>query len=276
MANTPEFLVLTGLLGSGKSTYGKRYAEENNATYLSSDEIRKELTGSEECFDKDGEVFSLMLQRAKDSLLNGKSTVYDATNLSSKRRISLLKSLGSIECKKNCTIICTPIDICLKQNRNRERCVPEAVIKDMRKRFTPPMKFEGFDNVDLYYPDKNYENFNGNTGSYIEEMKTANHDNPHHKETIGEHSVLVKEKLDTCDYAMEIAALIHDCGKKETLEMIKKYNALLEENKELRSELVKIQDDHLALLKKHSQLQSECITLLGATIMKEQGVLQKV
>lgn len=47
----PTFVMLVGLPGSGKSTLAKDIKDTYHGTIFSSDSIREELTGSEECMD---------------------------------------------------------------------------------------------------------------------------------------------------------------------------------------------------------------------------------
>ena len=59
-----KLIVLTALPGSGKSTWAKKYQEEHENTFIiSSDEIRRELTGSYTDFSKQSEVWPLFSQR---------------------------------------------------------------------------------------------------------------------------------------------------------------------------------------------------------------------
>ena len=47
----PTFVMMVGLPGSGKSTLAKDIKDMYHGTIFSSDSIREELTGSEECME---------------------------------------------------------------------------------------------------------------------------------------------------------------------------------------------------------------------------------
>jgi predicted kinase len=80
--NRPSLILLVGIPGSGKTTYAEKYIKENPCTvHLSSDKIRAELWGNEDTQGDNNEVFSLMQSRAIETLNNGQSVVYDATNI---------------------------------------------------------------------------------------------------------------------------------------------------------------------------------------------------
>ena len=94
MHNKPEFLMLVGLPGSGKSTYIKKYFNQNLRVH-SSDAIRAELSGDENNQNINAKVFEVLHNRVKEDLRNGISCVYDATNISYKRRKAFLDELKS-------------------------------------------------------------------------------------------------------------------------------------------------------------------------------------
>ena len=74
--------------GSGKSTIAMRIASQmkEEVVLLSSDAIRGEIYGDENCQRDPGRVFDIMHQRTVAALSQGISVIYDATNLSCKRR----------------------------------------------------------------------------------------------------------------------------------------------------------------------------------------------
>ena len=82
--------IMIGFPGSGKSSYAKKYLLTNNSVYLSSDDIRIELYGFEDQTHNDV-VFETMKKRTLNALRDGKDVIYDATNLSKKRRSGIIK-----------------------------------------------------------------------------------------------------------------------------------------------------------------------------------------
>ena len=140
--------MLVGLPASGKSTYAERLKEKGYHIH-SSDKIREELTGDVNSQDKNIDVFAELHKRVKNDLQNGISCVYDATNMSRKRRVSFLNDIKNIECEKICILFLTPIEECKRRNQERERKVPEEVFDKMLKSFWVPMEYEGWDRVDV-------------------------------------------------------------------------------------------------------------------------------
>ena len=133
-----QFIMLVGIAGSGKSTYAQEL-KNNNPEFiiLSSDDIRQEIYGDASIQDNPGKVFSIMNRRTFDALKDGKSVVYDATNLSSKRRkemVDKIKQLG-IDCHCDCHIMPTEPDVCIERQQKRDRKVPEEVIQKQYQYF---------------------------------------------------------------------------------------------------------------------------------------------
>lgn len=145
--------MMVGLPGSGKSTYAKELSNDLDAITCSSDIIRKELCGDINSQDKNEEVFKLLHNRIKENLKDGKSVIYDATNINSKRRRTFLFELKNISCYKKCVIMATPFNECCNRNDSRDRNVPYDVIKRMYMNWNTPYWFEGWDDISIKFKD---------------------------------------------------------------------------------------------------------------------------
>lgn len=205
----PDFYMLVGLPGSGKSTFAEQLAEEQNAVVFSSDAIRGELYGDESCQTDPARVFEILRARTIEAIKQGQSVIYDATNLSRKRRAALLNTLPA--CTKHCLIIWASVETCMQRDANRVRAVGEPVIKKMLLKFQTPNSDEGWDSIDIVYTDEmrytlDYFNFD------------IAHANPHHTGTIKEHidSVLaLVERYSRGPHynILKLLATYHDVGK---------------------------------------------------------------
>lgn len=216
----PQFLMLVGLPGSGKSTYIKKYFNQNLKVH-SSDAIREELSGDVNNQNINKQVFDLLHKRVKEDLKNGVSCVYDATNISWKRRKAFLESLNGINCWKVCHVIATPFEVCLEQNENRDRVVPYEVIERMYMNFDIPFYNEGWDDIELWYPSNTYKSGYGHWSKFLEHTQYYDQDSKWHSETLGVHcsrcSDYVLEHISELNKLNEketfVAASLHDCGK---------------------------------------------------------------
>jgi predicted kinase len=203
--------MLVGLPASGKSTKAKELSIKYNAIIHSSDALRKELYGDENSQDNNNDIFQIIHKRIKEDLKNCKSVIYDATNIDYKRRLALLSEFRNIECDKICVIMSTPYEICIEQNKQRDRQVPEYVIKKMYVNFHIPYWYEGWDDIQICYNHRKYIF----PTEFIYTYKNYKQDNKHHEYTLGKHCLTCAEmtRPETNDQDIYNAALIHDCGK---------------------------------------------------------------
>ena len=210
--NKPILYVMMGLPASGKSTFADEIATSQNATIISSDAIRKEWYGDENIQGNPAKIFEEMRKRTVSVLENGRSVIYDATNLTLKSR-SFLRNYSPLlkirhKIKINGVLCVTPFDVCCERNSKRERVVPMEAMNRMLKSFTPPMFSEGFDFIFLY------RSYKGEVPRVWLRLINMPHNNPRHLETIEEH-------LRWCTKAIEEAGredisslgLYHDIGK---------------------------------------------------------------
>lgn len=217
--NRPEFIMLVGLPGSGKSTFIEK--EYSNYHVHSSDAIREELSGDVNNQEINKQVFEVLHKRVKEDLINGISVVYDATNISWKRRKAFLQELTRIQCYKLCLLMATPFEVCVQRNQTRERVVPYAVLERMYKNFDIPWYNEGWDNIEIIYENQAMQSFYGDWSSFITTHFHFDQENIWHKETLGDHCLktlkYVQAKSSELnainEWETKMAAALHDCGK---------------------------------------------------------------
>lgn len=212
--------IMIGIPGSGKSNYAKRCLINDNTEHLSSDDIRIELYGFEDQTHNDV-VFETMKKRTLNALRDGKDVIYDATNLSKKRRSGIISEVRKLGAQINAYLCCTPINIILERNITRvERQLPWDKLVQMIQSIEPPMYYEGFDNI--YLIDGGMYNDVYDYNFLIKECSGYNQDNPHHYETLEEHIKAVTKKAEGLGEKLTLrndaeilrqAARYHDFGK---------------------------------------------------------------
>lgn len=138
--------LMVGLPASGKSTYAKQL-ENKDTIVLSSDSIRAELWGDERDQRSPQVVFDTLYTRAIDALKRNINVVIDATNVTKADRANALKPFVGLDIKRRAIVINTPINICIQQNKLRERTVPDDVIKRFYDMYEEPTIDEGFDEI---------------------------------------------------------------------------------------------------------------------------------
>lgn len=207
---------LCGIPGSSKSTWAENNKEKLNAIIHSSDEIREELLNNVNDQSQNELVFKTLHSRVKEDLLNGKNVIMDQTGLNRKRRIHFLSNeLKDIPCEKICVLFATPVDVCKRNNANRERKVPEAVIEKMIRNFEVPCIQEGWNKVQIVWWDWQSDGMKFDFHEDVEKWRSISHDNLHHSLSIGDHMNKAWEYAceNTDDFLLQMAAYLHDCGK---------------------------------------------------------------
>ena len=214
-----KFIMLAGLPGSGKSTYAEELVRKEGFVVHSSDKIREEL-GDVNDQSKNEQVFTILHKRIKEDLRSGKNVIYDATNLNRKRRVAFLKELKYIPCEKICVLVATPFELCMEQNSKRDRVVPEEVLHRMYRSFQVPCVQEGFDSVEVYYPNKKWKEYYGDIIAHLWSLRDFDQCNHHHALSLGKHMAkaadIVSNEDNNCSYDVLMAAYSHDIGKVDT------------------------------------------------------------
>ena len=150
-------VVTVGLPSSGKTSWVDDFIGENQGKaidVISSDKIREEVFNDIEDQNHNSEVFDLMKRRTKESLSQGHIAIYEATNISSKRRRALLNELNKYYDKAICLFKYKRLIACQIDNEKRDREVPSDVIDRMYRNFEIPHKNEGFDEIIVDFDEK--------------------------------------------------------------------------------------------------------------------------
>lgn len=137
-----KLILLTGLPGSGKSTFVKNNID-NSIIVICADDFRKVITGQNFFINAEEFVWA-SVKTAVRVLINSHSILLDETGLSVSSRkqwINIAKEAGvpivSI-------FIDTPFEECVTRNNSRERKVPQDVMDYMKEILISPSVEEGF------------------------------------------------------------------------------------------------------------------------------------
>lgn len=127
-----KLFIMIGVPGSGKSTFARDVLSKTfGAEVVSSDGIRKELTGTEDFVEGDGaRVFREFDRRLAGILASGRDAVADATNVHPRDWARLSRLLGVPYRKVAVWMDICPDEAIWRQER-RERKVPREVVERM-------------------------------------------------------------------------------------------------------------------------------------------------
>lgn len=210
----PTFTMMVGVAGSGKSTIATQIAQKTGAEIVSSDTIRGEIYGDENCQSNPAKIFEIVHNRVHKAIREQRDVIMDATNLSCKRRMAFLNTIAHFDCTKQCIIvIATPEDI-EHRMKARERKVPMEVVHKQIAQFQCPHFYEGWDDIRIEWTSQ--------IVSCLESCKALDnesfipHDNPHHSLSVRQHMARAEEIVNANPLASsddEWIARIHDWGK---------------------------------------------------------------
>lgn len=126
--------LMSGLPGAGKDTWLQRNRPELSA--LSLDDVREEL--DVDPTDEQGRVIQMAKERCRERLRAGEDFAFNATNLTAQTRQRWIDLFADYGARVEIVYLEPPFDTVLKQNRERERMVPERVIRRLRDRVELP------------------------------------------------------------------------------------------------------------------------------------------
>lgn len=158
--------LLSGIPGSGKSTWAKKQIAEYGGIWCSRDAVRFSMVREDEpYFERENEVFNAWIAQICEALSNPmiKDIYIDATHLNDRSREKTLSRLP----KENIEVIvnvcfAVPLEVCLERNRQRSgrAVVPDEVIRNMAKSFKAPTKHKimliNLEGEEIYGKDLDY------------------------------------------------------------------------------------------------------------------------
>lgn len=149
----PILYVLVGVPGAGKSTYIKNHLK---GVILSTDDYIEKIaseTGKtyNEVFSKETmrEAISELNSNLSKAIFNKENIIWDQTNLSVKKRASILAEFKGTDYEKIAVVFPTPNEEEWKRRLNSRpgKTIPIHVLNSMAKSLEYPTIAEGFDRV---------------------------------------------------------------------------------------------------------------------------------
>lgn len=132
-------ILVSGVPGSGKSTFCAKYEERGKIAVFSSDETRKQLTGSYINFSKEKEMWQTLYNNAYTILTRfpEMDVILDATYLSENQRLKVWRNF--CEVADDFCLVQFQLDpnLARKQNESREKVVPGDAFDAMLAKFQP-------------------------------------------------------------------------------------------------------------------------------------------
>lgn len=127
-----EIIIMCGYPGSGKSTIADKVFGTNTSYVILSGDLLK--------------TSSKMTKAAKSPIADGKSVIFDATNMTRAKRAEYINCAQNYNILVRCIYVATSMEESMFRNNKRpkENIVPKIAYYVMRKKFEPPSENEGF------------------------------------------------------------------------------------------------------------------------------------
>jgi predicted kinase len=147
-----ELIMLVGVPTAGKSTFSndpkyKKYVRVSSDDILQ--EVAKERQQSYNTVFKGNIRFAqiAMMKVLRQAIEDGKSIIWDQTNLTKKQRREKLKHIPDTY-KKTAVYFVVSLETALKRNTQRPgKVIPPEVLERMIKEYELPTNEEGFDTI---------------------------------------------------------------------------------------------------------------------------------
>ena len=133
--------MMSGLPGSGKTTFAQKQAKLTNGICISRDDVRFSLLKEDDdYFAKENLVFATWIKQINDAIEGEEyDNIYiDATHLNDKSRRKVINRLTKkIDFALILIIFTTPIETCIERNTKRtgRRYVSQSIIESMNESF---------------------------------------------------------------------------------------------------------------------------------------------
>lgn len=134
-----KLIVLSGIPGSGKSTYAQNYLSNHPNTYIvASDQIRLELFGRVDDFSQEEMVWNkfegLIIEKAKTH----DTIIADSSATTNVRRLRWAEIFRNIFATIELVYFDIPFSVCLERNEKRHLSIPYDDMLIMKNAFEVP------------------------------------------------------------------------------------------------------------------------------------------
>lgn len=131
-----KMYLMCGLSGVGKTTYAKKFAEENNLVYLGIDEFYAKVNGDECIHENQFEVWIEFFKAIHEAEINRVSCIIDTNAITKCHREQFLDWFPTFE--HHLIYIRASEELRFMNNRSRRRVIPDNVMKQMAVNLAAP------------------------------------------------------------------------------------------------------------------------------------------
>lgn len=149
--------LMTGVSGSGKTTFAKEFARKNNLRYLNIDNFYLATFGDENTHEHEFDVWMMFYRAIEIASRDDVDIIIDTNAPTISNRDEIYNWFGRMFAENYIIFIDAPADLCFRNNSNRERVIPEDEMIRMIGKYERPHKEETrkWDNIYIVHNDNN-------------------------------------------------------------------------------------------------------------------------
>lgn len=129
-----KMYVMSGMSGSGKTYFSRKFAHENGLLYLNPDVFYAAFNGSDTVHEHEFEVWIALFQAIHAAEIDGKNILIDTNAPTMIDRVQFINWFPGFE--PHLINIIAPYELCLQNNHSRERVIPQDQMERMWARQT--------------------------------------------------------------------------------------------------------------------------------------------
>lgn len=149
--------LMTGVSGSGKTTFAKEFAHKNNLRYLNIDNFYLATFGNENTHEHEFDVWMMFYRAIEIASRDNVDIIIDTNAPTISNRDEIYNWFGQMFAENYIIFIDAPGDLCVRNNSNRGRVIPEDEMVRMIGKYERPHKEETrkWDNIYIVHNDNN-------------------------------------------------------------------------------------------------------------------------
>lgn len=145
-----KMYLMTGVSGSGKTTFAKKFARENNLRYLNIDNFYLATFGDENTHAHEFDVWMMFYRAIEIASRDGVDVIIDTNAPTVSNRNEIYNWFGHMFAENYMIYIYAPADLCFKNNASRKRVIPQDEMVKMYNDYERPREEEARKWTEIY------------------------------------------------------------------------------------------------------------------------------
>lgn len=152
-----KMYLMTGVSGSGKTTFAKDFARKNNLRYLNIDNFYFATFGDESTHKHEFDVWMMFYRAIEIASRDGADIIIDTNSPTISNRDEIYNWFGHMFSENYMIYIDAPGDLCFRNNSNRGRVIPNDEMMKMIRNYEYPDRIETlkWDNIYIVHNNNN-------------------------------------------------------------------------------------------------------------------------